>query len=147
MSDYTKSTNFTAKDTLPSGNSGKIIKGTEIDTELTAVAAAIASKANINNPTFTGTPAAPTADPGTSTTQIATTAFTTSAISTATAALGTMSTQNASAVAITGGTASGMTITSSTVNSVTVGSNGSGAKTISSSTPAGGSSGDVWYKV
>ena len=80
MSNYTKSTNFTAKDTLPSGNSGKIVKGTEIDTELTAVAAAISSKADVNSPTFTGTPAAPTASAGTSTTQVATTAFVTTAV-------------------------------------------------------------------
>ena len=75
MADYNKSTNFTAKDTLPTGNAGKIVKGTEIDTELNAVSNAIASKADINSPTFTGTPAAPTATLGTNTTQIATTAF------------------------------------------------------------------------
>lgn len=81
MSDYVKATNFTAKDSLPSGNSGKIIKGTEIDTELTAVASAISSKADINSPTFTGTPAGPTASAGTNTTQFATTAFVTAALS------------------------------------------------------------------
>ena len=79
MSNYTKATNFTAKDTLPSGDSGKIIKGTEIDVELTAVASAISSKADTNSPTFTGTPLAPTAAAGTNTTQIATTAFATAA--------------------------------------------------------------------
>ena len=41
---------------------------------------AIASKADINSPTFTGTPAAPTASAGTNTTQIATTAFVTAAL-------------------------------------------------------------------
>ena len=81
MSDYVKATNFTAKDTLPTGNSGKIIKGTEIDTELTAVASAVASKADINSPSFTGTPAGPTASSGTNTTQFATTAFVTAALS------------------------------------------------------------------
>ena len=75
MSDYVKATNFTAKDSLPTGNSGKIIKGTEIDTEFTAIASAVASKADINSPTFTGTPAGPTASAGTNTTQIATCAF------------------------------------------------------------------------
>jgi hypothetical protein len=75
MSDYVKATNFTAKDSLPSGNSGKIIKGTEIDTEYTAIASAISSKADTNSPTFTGTPVAPTAAAGTNTTQLATTAF------------------------------------------------------------------------
>jgi hypothetical protein len=83
MADYSKATNFTAKDTLPTGNAGKIIKGTEIDTEFTAISSAIASKANINSPTFTGTPAAPTASAGTSTTQLATTAFVTAALSAA----------------------------------------------------------------
>ena len=80
MADYQKATNFTAKDGLPTGNAGKIVKGTEIDTELTAVSNAIASKADINSPTFTGTPAGPTASSGTNTTQLATTAFVTAAL-------------------------------------------------------------------
>lgn len=75
MSNYTKATNFTAKDALPTGNSGKIVKGTEIDTELTAIASAISSKADLNSPALTGTPTAPTAGSGTNTTQLATTAF------------------------------------------------------------------------
>ena len=83
MSNYTKATNFTAKDTLPTGNSGKIVKGTEIDTELTAVASAISSKADLNSPALTGTPTAPTASAGTNTTQVATTAFVTAALSAA----------------------------------------------------------------
>jgi hypothetical protein len=83
MSEYVKATNFTAKDSLPSGNSGKIIKGTELDTEFTAIASAVASKADSNSPTFTGTPAAPTASLGTNTTQVATTAFVTAALSAA----------------------------------------------------------------
>lgn len=147
MSNYTKATNFTAKDTLPSGDSGKIIKGTEIDTELTAVASAISSKADTNSPTFTGTPLAPTASSGTSTTQIATTAFVQTAVTGATGALGTLSTQDADAVDITGGDIDGVVITNSTVGGLTVGSNGTGTKTISTSSPSGGSSGDVWYKV
>jgi hypothetical protein len=81
MSDYAKSTNFTTKDTLPTGNSGKILKGTELDTEFTAIASAVASKANISSPDLLGTPTAPTASSGVSTTQIATTAFVTAALS------------------------------------------------------------------
>lgn len=81
MSSYVKATNFTAKDSLPTGNSGKIVKGAEIDTELSAVSNAIASKADINSPSFTGTPAGPTASAGTNTTQLATTAFVTAALS------------------------------------------------------------------
>ena len=75
MANYTKATNFTAKDGLPTGNSGKIVKGAEIDTELTAIASAISSKADTNSPALTGTPTAPTASAGTNTTQLATTAF------------------------------------------------------------------------
>ena len=33
MTDYTKATNFTAKDSLVSGNANKIVKGAEIDDE------------------------------------------------------------------------------------------------------------------
>lgn len=84
MSNYTKATNFAAKDSLPSGNSGKIIKGTEIDTEYNAIASAISSKADTDSPTFTGTPLAPTqATATTSNTQIATTAFVQAAIAAA----------------------------------------------------------------
>lgn len=46
MSDYTKTTNFAAKDSLPSGNAAKIVKGTEIDTEFNNIATAIATKAD-----------------------------------------------------------------------------------------------------
>ncbi len=75
MSNYTKSTNFATKDALSSGNPLKIVKGTEIDTEFNNIATAISTKADLASPTLTGTPAAPTASLGTSTTQIATTAF------------------------------------------------------------------------
>jgi hypothetical protein len=80
MSNYTKATNFATKDTLPTGDSGKIVKGTEIDSEFNAIASAISSKADTASPTFTGTPAAPTAASGTNTTQLATTAFVTAAL-------------------------------------------------------------------
>ena len=80
MSNYTKATNFATKDTLPTGNSGKIVKGTEIDDEFNAIASAISSKADTASPTFTGTPAGPTATTGSNTTQLATTAFVTTAI-------------------------------------------------------------------
>jgi hypothetical protein len=75
MTDYVKSTNFTSKDSLSSGNPLKIIKGTEFDIEFNNIATAVGTKADIISPTFTGTPAAPTATAGTNTTQVATTAF------------------------------------------------------------------------
>jgi microcystin-dependent protein len=83
MSNYVKATNFAVKDGLATGNPAKIIKGTEIDTEYNAIASAISSKADLNSPTFTGTPAGPTASAGTSTTQLATTAFVAAAIAAA----------------------------------------------------------------
>ena len=55
MSNYTKTTNFTAKDSLPSGDSGKVIRGSEFDTEFNAIATASATKADLASPTFTGT--------------------------------------------------------------------------------------------
>jgi phage tail sheath protein FI len=53
MSNYIKGTNFTVKDTLPTGNASKIIRGAEIDDELTAIASAVSSKADSDNGTFT----------------------------------------------------------------------------------------------
>ena len=59
MSNYTKTTNFAAKDSLPSGDAGKIIQGTEFNTEFDDIATAIATKANTASPTFTGTVTVP----------------------------------------------------------------------------------------
>jgi hypothetical protein len=86
MSDYTKSTNFATKDNLSSGNPLKIVKGTEIDTEFNNIQTAIATKADLASPTFTGTPTLPTGtiavtqSNGSNTTTIATTAFVQAAI-------------------------------------------------------------------
>jgi hypothetical protein len=55
MSNYTKTTNFTAKDSLTSGDPNKVVKGAEIDTEYANIATAIATKADTAGPTFTGT--------------------------------------------------------------------------------------------
>ena len=44
MSNYTKTTNFATKDSLPSGNPAKIVKGTEINTEFDNIAVASATK-------------------------------------------------------------------------------------------------------
>jgi hypothetical protein len=60
VSDYTKSTNFATKDNLSSGNPLKIVKGTEIDTEFNNIATAVATKADLASPTFTGTVTIPT---------------------------------------------------------------------------------------
>lgn len=79
MSNYSKTTDFAAKDALTTGNANKIVKGTEIDDEFSAIQTSVNSKADINSATLTGTPLAPTAVADTNTTQIATTAFVTTA--------------------------------------------------------------------
>ena len=81
MTDYTKATNFASKDSLSSGNAAKIVKGTEIDTEFNNIQTAVATKADLASPTFTGTPSLPTGTTAVtqsssdSSTKLATTAF------------------------------------------------------------------------
>ena len=81
MSNYVKSTNFATKDNLSPGDPLKIVKGTEINTEYDNIATAVATKADLASPTFTGTPTLPTGTIavtqtfGNSSTAISTTAF------------------------------------------------------------------------
>lgn len=49
MSDYTKTTNFTAKDALTTGDPLKLIKGSYFDTEFDAIAVAVATKYDTND--------------------------------------------------------------------------------------------------
>jgi hypothetical protein len=81
MSDYTKSTDFASKDALPSGNSAKIVKGTEIDTEFNNIAISIATKADLASPGFSGSPTAPTQSTGDNSAKLATTGFVQNALS------------------------------------------------------------------
>jgi hypothetical protein len=55
MANYVKATNFAEKDSLPSGDPNKLVKGTEHNSEYDAIAAAVATKADTASPTFTGT--------------------------------------------------------------------------------------------
>ncbi len=54
MSDYTYTTNYLAKDSLPSGDSAKIIKGADFDNDFNAIQSAISSKVDIAGDTITG---------------------------------------------------------------------------------------------
>jgi hypothetical protein len=61
MANYTPINNFAAKDSLPSGDANKKARGTDVQTELNAIAAAILTKANTDvaqtfneNVTFNG---------------------------------------------------------------------------------------------
>ncbi len=60
MSNYTKLVDFATKDSLPTGDPDKIIRGTEIETEYDNIAVAIATKSDSASPTFTGTVTIPT---------------------------------------------------------------------------------------
>ena len=80
--------------------------------------------------TFTGIPYGPTASPGTSTTQLATTAF----VQGVAGSLGTMSTQNANSVAITGGSITNL-------SAFTSNASGSFGGTLSVVSPNSGSTG------
>jgi len=166
MSNYTKATNFLAKDTLPVGDANKKVKGSELDSEFNAISNAISTKADKNGPTFTGVPSAPTPTAGTNTTQIATTAFVTTAVANGkvspaltgtptapTAVVGTDTTQIATTAFVqdaiedselTGGAGIDVTAGSISIEST---SNGFGTRTVSTSAPSGGSDGDIWYKV
>lgn len=73
MADYTKITNFAAKDALPSGDTNKKVRGTEINDEFVAIATAIATKADKTSPVFSGTPTAPSPSLAADNTQLATT--------------------------------------------------------------------------
>ena len=74
---------------------------TDVDGNESDADTAIALRATINSPTFTGTPAAPTASAGTNTTQLATTAFVTTAVAnTIEAAPGALDTLNELAAAL-----------------------------------------------
>jgi hypothetical protein len=89
------------------------------------------------NLTVTGTATGVTPLTSDNSTKFATTAY----VKNITGTLGTMSSQNANSVAITGGTVSGVT-----VGGLTIGTNAGGNRTISTSTPTGGSNGDIWYR-
>lgn len=133
--------NFTVNGTL-STTGALTYGGVTLSNSVTGTGSMVLSA----SPTFTGAPLAPTAAPGTNTTQIATTAFVTAVTST----LGTMSTQNANNVAITGGSITGITdlavadggtgASSITANSVIL---GNGSSALSGNLVAPGSSGNV----
>jgi len=54
MSNYTITTNFGAKDSLPSSDDSKVVRGSEFTTEFTNIQTAVATKADTAGDTFTG---------------------------------------------------------------------------------------------
>tara|TARA_R100000951_G_scaffold116451_1_gene128338 strand:+ start:1170 stop:1793 length:624 start_codon:yes stop_codon:yes gene_type:complete len=83
MSNYTISVDWAGKDALSDSSAAKVISGADFNTEFVAVRTAVNTKANVNGDAgeaFSAT----TANAGTNTTQVATTAFVTSALTAAT---------------------------------------------------------------
>ena len=145
MTNYVKTTNFLRKDSLPDDSLEKIIRGSEFDTEFNNLVIAVASKANLVSPNFSGVPTAPTAAVNSKTTQIATTAF----VDRVAGALGSMSRQNSNSISVSGGNIGGTTRTGMNGLSIvmtTIGTNSQGTKTITTASPSGGANGDVWYR-
>jgi hypothetical protein len=64
MADYIKATNFAVKDDLVTGNPAKLVKGIELNSEFDAIATAVQTKIDLNNPSFTGTMSGGTIDGG-----------------------------------------------------------------------------------
>lgn len=142
MSNYVKATDFASKDSLTTGNPLKLIKGTEINNEFNAIQTAVATKADLASPAFTGNPTATTQAVDNNSSRLATTAFVQNQIA-----------ADSTAVDITGGTIDGVAITDSTlsnvtgtINSVSPGTNAVGNRTVSTSLPSGGSDNDIWYQ-
>jgi hypothetical protein len=75
MSNYVKVVDFSAKDSLPTLDPQKIVRGSEIDSEFSAIQTAVATKADLASPAFTGSPTATTQAVNSNGQQIATTAF------------------------------------------------------------------------
>ena len=103
MSNYTKTTDFAAKDTLPGGDTNKVVRGSEFETEFDAISTAIATKSDTAGPTFTGTVTIPTVD-------INAGAIDGTTIGASSAAAGTFTNLVATSADINGGTVDGATI-------------------------------------
>lgn len=145
MSNYIKSVNFTAKDTLPTGNANKVVRGAELDGEYSAIAVAVSTKADINSPTFTGTVVLPsTTSVGTvSATELEYLDGTTSAIQPQLDAKALKTTT----ITANGGLTGGGDLSTNRTIAIASNSMGFGTRTVSTSDPTGGTDGDVWLKV
>jgi hypothetical protein len=145
MSNYIKSVNFTAKDTLPTGNANKVVRGAELDGEYSAIAVAVSTKADINSPTFTGTVVLPstTSVGNVSATELEYLDGTTSSIQPQLDAKALKTTT----ITANGGLTGGGDLSTNRTISIASNSMGFGTRTVSTSDPTGGTDGDVWLKV
>ena len=109
---YTPSTNFGAKDSLPSNDSNKVIRGSEFTTEFTAIQTAFGLAAPAASPTFTGTVTIASVDINGGNIDGTT-------IGGTTPAAGTFSSLTATTADINGGTIDGVTIGGSSAGAIT----------------------------
>lgn len=145
MSNYTKSTNFTAKDTLPTGNPSKVVRGAELDTEYVAIATAIISKADTASPSFTGTVTLPstTSIGDVSATELGYLDGVTSNVQTQITAKADKTTT----ITAGGGLTGGGDLSANRTLAIASTSMGYGTRTVSTSDPSAGADGDIWLKV
>ena len=109
---YTPSTNFGAKDSLPSNDSNKVIRGSEFTTEFTAIQTAFGLAAPAASPTFTGTVTIASVDINGGNIDGTT-------IGGTTPAAGTFSSLTATTADINGGTIDGVTIGGASAGAIT----------------------------
>jgi len=109
---YTPTTNFGSKDSLPTNDPDKVIKGSEFTTEFTAIQTAFGLAAPAASPTFTGTVTISSVD-------INGGAIDGTTIGGTTPAAGTFSSLTATTADINGGTIDGVTIGGSSAGAIT----------------------------
>lgn len=149
MSNYVKSVNFTAKDTLPTGNAGKVVRGAELDTEYSAIAVAISTKADTTSPSFTGTVTLPstTSIGDVSATELGYLDGVTSNVQTQITAVQTQKADKTTTITAGGGLTGGGDLSANRTLAIASTSMGYGTRTVSTSDPSAGADGDIWLKV
>lgn len=124
VSQFGQATNFSTGNALITGGTltglANVATVNLITSTITGTTATFSGTISATSPSFAGTPTAPTANPGTNTAQIATTAFVSNAVTTGINGLSTMAFQSANNVNIIGGNIGGITNLSATAGTLNV---------------------------